>query len=133
MTPRTSMRKRRGFTIIETLVALIVLAAMLAVSVPIFVGALDDAANKQCRAQMQSISNQEEQYRLKSATHTYTTDLTTLPGASRVIPVCPSGGTYIAIIADGSQHTQNLVAIPVANLIINCSKHGLFAPGVDNR
>ena len=133
MKTRTTNRRSRGFTILETLVGLVVMSVMMAVSVPIFLGAMDDAANKQCRAQMQGISNQEEQYRLKSSTHSWTTDLSALPGASRVVPVCPSGGTYIAIIADGSQHTQDCVAIPVGNLIITCSTHGLFAPGVDNR
>ena len=125
--------KRKGFTIIEILIVASVLSVLMAISTPIFLSAISDAANKQCRANMQAICNSEEQYRTKSSTHSYTTTLSQLPGTTLAVPVCPANGTYLAIIADGSQHTQDCVAIPVGNLIVTCSSHGLFAPNVDSR
>ena len=125
--------RRNGFTIIEVLIVATVLSVIMAVSMPMFLSAVSDAANKQCRANMQAISNAEEQFRTKSSTHSYTTSLSQLPGTYPSVPICPSNGTYLAIIADGSQHTQDCTAIPVGNLIITCSSHGLFAPNVDNR
>src|SRR5690242_7154719 len=70
----------RGFTLVEGLAVVLVMAIGMAISVPMFVSAMKDAKSKQCRANMQAIANAEEQYKIKSSTHTYTTQLSNLVG-----------------------------------------------------
>jgi type II secretory pathway pseudopilin PulG len=124
-----------GFTLVESLVMLLIFAVGMAISVPLFVSAMKDAQTKQCRANMQAIANAEEQYKIKSATvpRQYTTTLTNLIGDFPVVPVCPNGGTYTATISNGTATAQNGQTVPLNRIIISCSfpADGKFAPTID--
>ena len=126
-------RNTRGFTFIESLVMLLILAIGMAISIPLFISGMKDAQSKQCRANMQAIANAEEQYKYKSSTHTYTTALTNLVGDFPVVPVCPNGGTYSATISDGTATSQSGQTVPAGMLVISCtiSADGKFAQTID--
>jgi type IV pilus assembly protein PilA len=129
------MRKKqsRGFTLVESLIVLLIMGIGMAISVPLFVSAMKDSQMKQCRSNMMAIANAEEQYKIKTVPHTYTTALTNLVGDFPVIPICPNGGTYTAVISDGTKFAQNGQTVPSGNLIIQCSVNndGKFAQQID--
>jgi type IV pilus assembly protein PilA len=128
--------KRKGFTLIELLVVILVLAILMAVALPLYLGAVSDSQLKTCRANMQTIANAEQAYRTQSSTRNYTTDLSDPIILSNLgaVPVCPSGGSYSVDISDGSA-TSNGATVPSGGLIISCSAdgHGTFAPGIDSQ
>lgn len=127
-------RKTRGFTLVESLAMLLILAIGMAISIPLFVSAMADARKKQCHANMLAIANAEEQYKIKSATHAYTTILSNLTGDFPVVPMCPNGGTYTAAVSSGSAVSQSGTTVPNGMLVISCSAgtDGKYAPTIDS-
>jgi len=130
-----SSNYRKGFTLIESLIMLVILAVGMAVTIPLFVTAMSDGKKKQCRANMQAIADAEQQYKIKSATHVYTTALTNLVGDFPVVPVCPNGGTYTVTISDGTATAQSGQTVPAGKLVISCSSSGdgRFAQTIDSQ
>ena len=137
---RTHRGRRKGFTLIELLIVILVLAILMAVALPLYLGAVSDAQLKTCRANMQTIANAEAAYKTSSSGHLYTTTLDNLNANLGATPKCPSGGTYTVVISDGTAAmTPNVGAgpVPTGGIIIKCSSaapnaHGVFAPGMDN-
>ncbi|HLJ54551.1 MAG TPA: type II secretion system protein [Chthonomonadaceae bacterium] len=129
------MRKSapRGFTLLESLIVLLIMGIGMAVSVPLFISAMKDSQMKQCRSNMMAIANAEEQYKIKTVPHAYTTALTNLVGDFPVVPVCPNGGTYSVTISDGTKTAQNGQTVPSGNIIISCSvsNDGKYAQQID--
>ena len=129
------MRKnaRSGFTLVESLMMLLIMAVGMAVSIPLFVSAMNDSKKKQCRSNMQAIANAEEQYKIKAVPHVYTTALTNLVGDFPVVPICPNGGTYSVIISNGTATAQSGQTIPTGGLLVSCSVSGdgKFAQQID--
>jgi type IV pilus assembly protein PilA len=126
----------KGFTLIEMLVVLLVLAILMAVALPLYLGALTKSEVQTCRANMWSIAEAEQAYRSRTSSHVYTTVLTDLSGDLGATPTCPSGGTYSVVISTGSGSDvgNNGLPVPVGGVIVKCSAagHGVYAPGVDN-
>jgi prepilin-type N-terminal cleavage/methylation domain-containing protein len=119
---------RKGFTIVEILVAVLIIAILMAVALPLYLNAIADAEKKACRANLQTISNAVQTARVQTKATSY------MPFAGPpnsavlkdllAIPVCPAGGNY-------------MVAVPGTSGIayeVNCSiaSHGKFEPGIDN-
>lgn len=127
--------RHNGFTLIEVMIVVLIASIVLAVSLPMFISAMNDAKTKQCRANMLAIANSEEQYKIKSSTHTYTTTLASLVGDLPVVPVCPNGGIYTVTISNGSQTSQSGQTVPSGGLIVSCSAsgHGKLAPTIDQQ
>ena len=126
----TRPRFRSGFTMVEMLAVLLIVSILMAVTIPFFLSAQNDANKKQCRADMITIGNSEEQYKIKGATHVYTTTLSSL---TPPVPVCPAGGTYSVVISNGASIAQNGQAVPNGCLVISCSSstHGKYVPTID--
>ena len=123
-------RNRRGFTLIELLVVVLILAILMAVSIPLYLSAVADSQKKTCRANMQTIANTVQAARIKNNTADYSSFVgavsTTLEPDLQAVPKCPSGGAYT--IANGSSGTASTfkVACDAA------AGHGTFEPGVDS-
>ncbi len=124
---------KTAFTLIELLAVAICLAVMMAIATPLYLSAVANAQMSECRSNMQTIANIEREYKIQSATHTYTTSLTTLSAQMPTVPVCPSGGTYTITISSGTATAQNGQTVPNGGLVVSCSAsgHGKFAPGID--
>ena len=127
-------RTRCGFSLIEVLVVLLITGIGLAVSIPLFVSAMNAAKSRQCRSYLQAIANAEEQYKIKSSGHTYTTTLSNLVGDFPVVPICPNGGAYSATVSDGTATSQSGQTVPAGKLVISCSVSGdgKFAQTIDS-
>lgn len=111
-------RSNKGFTLIELLVVVLILAILMAVALPLYLNAIADANRRTCRANMQTIANAEQAWKIDktNTAHTYTSTLSDLNGNLGSTPVCPESGTY-AIDS-------------TTPLVISCTKHGTFTPGV---
>jgi hypothetical protein len=107
----------------------------MAVTIPLFVSAMKDGMKKQCRSNMQAIADAEQQYKIKNATHVYTTSLTDLVGDFPVVPKCPNGGTYSVTISDGTATAQSGQTVPAGKIVISCSASGdgKFAQTIDSQ
>ena len=132
------MRRQRrgsiGFTLIELLIVILLLAILMAVALPLYLLVAKDSEEKTCRANMQTIAGAEQAYRIGDRAHQFTTNLADLAPNLGMTPMCPSGGTYSAIISNGRRRgKKNKNVVPAGGLIIDCSAggHDRFAPGID--
>lgn len=123
-----------GRSLIETIVAVFIVAIMMAVSYTVFLSAFTDSRTKSCRANLQIIADEEDQYRLKSSTRSYTTVISSLSTLGSTTPICQDGGTYSVTISNGTQTAQNGQTVPSGQIIVSCSvaAHGKYAPGIDS-
>jgi len=126
---RTGRRAKRGFTLIELLVVVLILAVLMAVSIPLYLSAVADSQKKTCRANMQTIANAVQAARVKSNTADYSSFVGSVTTAAEPdlssVPICPSAGAYT--IANGSSGSATTFKV-------SCSAtgHGTFEPGVDS-
>lgn len=116
----------KGFTLIEMLVVVLILAILMAVAMPLYLASVSDSQKKTCRANMQTIANAVQSARVKAGTTSVANfigdvSVTTEPDLG-VMPICPNSGKYT--ITQGADATQ---------FIVNCSvtDHGTFQPGVN--
>jgi general secretion pathway protein G len=61
----TRSQKRRGFTLIEILIVVVILGILGAIVYPHFANARAEAAEKACRTQLQSLRSQIEMYKIQ--------------------------------------------------------------------
>jgi type IV pilus assembly protein PilA len=126
-------RDRRGFTLIELLVVVLILAVLMAVSIPLYLSAVADAQRKTCRANMQTIANAVQAARVKGNLGDYSTFIaavsTTLEPDLSSVPTCPNAAAAtnpyaIVAVGTGFKVTCTSSSAGVA--------HGSFQPGVDS-
>lgn len=90
-------RERRGFTLIEMIVVILVICVLLAVAIPSFQKARESARTRSCLANMKSTISAKEQYavekRMNHGDRVTFDDLT--PTYLRSLPTCPAGGAYV--------------------------------------
>jgi len=122
-------RGRRGFTLIELLVVVLILAVLMAVSIPLYLSAVADSQKKTCRANMQTIANAVQASRVKNNSADYSAFVGAVtvvlePDLSSV-PTCPLAGAYT--VANGN-------SADATTFQVNCSAagHGKFQPGLDS-
>lgn len=91
-------RGRRGFTLVEIMIVVLIIGVLLAIAVPNFVKARETSRAKSCLSNLRSIAYAKEQWAVelkKQTTDTPgTTDLYGTDGYIRQEPFCPASGTY---------------------------------------
>src|SRR5437588_2665721 len=126
---RSARSGRRGFTLIELLVVVLILAILMAVSIPLYLSAIADSQKKTCRSNMQTIANAVQAGRVKSQLSDYSTFVgsvsTTLEADLQAIPVCPTAGIYT--IENGTSGSASTFRVRCG-----AAGHGTFEPGVDS-
>jgi prepilin-type N-terminal cleavage/methylation domain-containing protein len=94
-------RKRAGFTLVELLVVVLILAILTAVALPLYLRSVRDAEENACKTNMKTIANAVQAHHVRNRTADYfdgvvsdavsaaNGDLEDLQNK----PVCPAGGT----------------------------------------
>jgi len=84
---------RKGFTLIELLIVILILAVLMAVALPLYLGAVSDSEKKTARANMQTIANALQSAKVKDTAHAYPIDWAGLKAAGDVTADITGPGT----------------------------------------
>ena len=87
---------RHGFTLVEIMIVVLIIGILLAIAVPNFVKARENARVKTCIAQLQRIESGKEQWamEMKKATGDAPAIGDLVPDYIKGGQTCPSGGNY---------------------------------------
>lgn len=91
-----------GFTLVELLVVVLILAILMAVALPLYLGAISSSEKATARANMQTIANANQAYRLKNGA--FATDISTLYSSGGDLPATGISGPS----SGGTPRTYNL-------------------------
>lgn len=83
------MRSKKGFTLVELMVVVVILGILVAIAVPIYNSITGDAEKKACHANLRTIDGAKTQYAASTGL-TWPDDF--FQGGT--LPKCPAGGTY---------------------------------------
>ncbi len=113
-TRRRARARQAGYKLPEVLIATVILSMLLACLLPIYVGSIAEARRRACRANMRTLAEAEQAFKVRSPNHQYTTDLSELIGANagadlHALPRCPEDPTaedsYAARVNDDGSLT----------------------------
>ena len=107
-------RNRKGFTLVEMMIVVLIIGILIAIALPNFLRARENARLRACVANMKQIQAAIEQWGMETKASGDTnvpTDLNAYANWLKTIPTCPSGGTYTI---SGTLNTYT----------ISCSVHG---------
>ena len=94
MMSRFVKKVRRGFTLVEIMIVVLIIGILLAIAIPNFVRARNTSRGKACQANLKQIDSATEQYLMDNRTTTYPALSALTPNYLKTAPSCPSGGTY---------------------------------------
>lgn len=90
------MRKKTGFTLVETMIVVLLIAILVSIAVPNFVSARNQSRRRACLENLRSISQAKEQWamenRMETGSPCTVNDLS--PEYMRIFPSCPAAGSY---------------------------------------
>jgi len=90
------IRSKKGFTLIEIMIVVLIIAILLAIAVPNFLHARETSRAKSCQGNLRQVETAKEQWAMDTKAAA-----TATPGWSDLVttyiktkPKCPSSGTY---------------------------------------
>lgn len=87
-------KDERGFTLIEMLVVLFVIAVIIAIALPNLKAAGESAQEKSCDANRKLIGAQADNYYLEMGSYPNSVQQLHRRGYLRTVPTCPAKGNY---------------------------------------
>mgnify|MGYP005835863219 CR=1 FL=1 len=91
----TVRRRKGGFTLIEIMIVVLIIAVLLAIAIPNFMRARETSRAKSCCSNLRQIETAKEQWAMDNKASNgdeVTDDL--WPDYIKAEPLCPSSGTY---------------------------------------
>jgi len=107
-------RNRKGFTLVEMMIVVLIIGILIAIALPNFLRARENARLRACVSNMKQIQSAIEQWAMenkKSANDAVPTLGDLSPTYIKTWPTCPSGGSYT-------------ISGTVGDYSISCSIHG---------
>ncbi len=93
---RVLRKRRKGFTLIEIMIVVLIIGILLAIAVPNFINARERSRSRACVANLRQIDAGKEQWAM--ANNAADGDAVTMgdivPAFVRQTPECPAGGSY---------------------------------------
>lgn len=105
-------REDQGFTLVELMVVILILAILMAIAIPIFLGASTSAKQRAAQSDLHDALTAEQSYYSSTAEQRYTADVTALEGVEHGVDwtsaapsSAPSAPNQVAVVvsADGNQ------------------------------
>jgi prepilin-type N-terminal cleavage/methylation domain-containing protein len=86
-------RKDEGFTLVELMVVVLIIGILVAIAIPVFNAAKDNAEKKQCFATERTVEGQARAYEAEN-NNLPTSVALMIPKYIKSTPVCKAGGVY---------------------------------------
>lgn len=128
-------RARRGFSLVELLAVVLILAVLAAVAVPLYINTRKTSAARSCLGNLAAIMSAESAYALRKGNYTTSLgDLTNAVEGFAQSPRCPlNGGVYTMAVSNGAltitcpNNGEHIAVIPSGAWVKTMN-----APAVDN-
>jgi type IV pilus assembly protein PilE len=120
-------RRTRGFTLIELMIAVVVVAILAGLAYPSFMSSIRKSRRAEAFASLATLQQAQERWRGNHSA--YTTELTASPPAGLGLNTSSSGGLYTISVADVDTNQYQAIATAVSGKSQaadgNCAKLGV--------
>jgi prepilin-type N-terminal cleavage/methylation domain-containing protein len=96
---------RGGFSLLEVLFTVLILAVLAAVAVPLYSNTKASAAVSACKSNVQALANAESKYKFENGSYTTTASNLVSGYGVAAVPVCPGDGSAYTLTASGNTLT----------------------------
>ena len=102
-------REEGGFTLIELMVVVLIIAILIAIAIPTFLGARKRAQDKQAQSNLRNALTAEKTYYVDN--QVYTTDTTALGGIESALDFSTDNGWQRGVVVEGLSDSDNGVLL----------------------
>lgn len=91
-----NLHKKRGFTLVEIMIVVLIIGLLMAIAVPYFMKSRTSGQNSSCIENLKKIESAKEQWAMEFGKISTDTPISSdlCPSYLETYPSCPGGGTY---------------------------------------
>ncbi|MGI6085214.1 MAG: prepilin-type N-terminal cleavage/methylation domain-containing protein [Acetivibrionales bacterium] len=95
---KTFMKSKKGFTLVELMVVVVIIGILVAIAIPVFNSIQDKAEESTCHANLRTIDGMKSQWQMMTAAERPASFADMFQDGE--VPTCPGGGTYSNVDGD---------------------------------